>query len=82
MMGWNGGWWRFGMLGMGLFWVVVLGAIVWAVGRLTSRPEPTPPNAQETPRQVLDRRFASGELDEGQYLEARRVLDGGSNSTH
>lgn len=81
MMGWNGGWWGFGMLGMGLFWVVVLGAIVWAVGRLTSRPEQSPPNTQETSRQVLDRRFATGQLDEGQYVEARRMLEGGSTFT-
>ena len=78
MMGWydNGGWWSAGMLAMGLFWVVVLGIIVWAVLRLTSRSDaPTTPVA-ESPRQILDRRFATGELNEQQYAEALRILEG------
>ena len=80
MMGWGGGWWGFGMLAMGLFWVGVLGVIVWAVARLTSRPEPPQRSVPETPRQVLDRRFAAGELDEEQYLQGRRMLEAGSAS--
>lgn len=82
MMGWygGGGWWV-GMIAMVLFWVVVIGAIVWAVVRLTNRPQPpAPPGAPpapagESPRQILDRRFAAGELNEQQYLEARRLLE-------
>lgn len=81
MMGWDGGgWWGFGMVAMGLFWVVVLGAIVWAVVRLTTRPEAPVTRPPETARQVLDRRFAAGELDETQYLEALRVLAAGAST--
>jgi putative membrane protein len=77
MMGWygDGGWWGAGMVAMVVFWVAVVAAVVWAVARLTRRA----PAARQTPesaRQVLDRRFAAGELDEEQYARARRVLEG------
>ena len=79
MMGWyDGSWWGFGMVFMVLFWGVVIGAIVWGVARLTHRPQDTPPPYAESPRQILDRRFASGELTEEQYASARRALDGRS----
>src|SRR5690349_12026169 len=77
MMGWyDGGW---GGPWMVLFWVVVIGAVVWGVARLTRRPgDGTVPPPVESPRQILDRRFASGELTEEQYAAARRALEGHS----
>ena len=83
MMGWygDGGWWGTGMIAMALFWIVVVGAIVWAAVRLTNRPQPPATPYVESPAQVLDRRFAAGELDEQQYLEARRVLGAGAAGT-
>lgn len=78
MMGYgygNDGWW---MLFMGLFWVVLVAVVIWAVMRLSQRSgEPTRATL-ESPRHILDRRFASGEIDETQYAQARRVLDGRS----
>lgn len=80
MMGWyDGGWGWTGMLFMVLFWGVLIGAVVWGVARLTRRPgdgSGQPP--LESPRQILDRRFASGEIDEEQYATARRALEGRS----
>lgn len=80
MMGWyDGGWGGPWMVVMLLFWVVVIGAVVWGVARLTRRPsDGTAPPPVESPRQILDRRFASGELDEEQYAAARRALEGHS----
>jgi putative membrane protein len=79
MMGWygGGGWWGVGMIAMLLFWVVVIGAIIWAAVRLTNRPQPPAPPVEpaQSPRQILDRRFASGELSEQQYVDARRLLE-------
>ena len=78
MMGWyDGGSWWFGMVFMVLFWGVIVGVIVWGIARLTQRPQDTTPYV-ESPRQTLDRRFASGELTEEQYAAARRALDGRS----
>lgn len=81
MMGWydGGGWGGMGMVLMVVFWAVVIGAIVWGLARLTRRPsDDIAPSPVESPRQILDRRFASGELDEQQYAAARRALEGHS----
>ncbi len=75
MMGYG---WGMGLLGwifMGLFWLLVIGLVVWAVMALL-------PGARgggvvgrrETPEEILDRRFALGELDGEQYRKAREEL--------
>src|SRR5664279_3799144 len=64
MMGWyGGGMGPLGWLAMGLFWLVLLGLIVWLVTRLlpvgsggTTRP------TGKSPLEILDRRLASGQL--------------------
>ncbi|HEX2705046.1 MAG TPA: hypothetical protein VHM65_04750 [Candidatus Lustribacter sp.] len=74
MMGWYDNGLGLGMLLMLVVWGGLIGLGIWAVARLTrgeSRPAPT-----ESPRQILDRRFASGEIDAGQYAETRRILEG------
>ena len=77
MMGWYGsgmgmGGWFF----MGLFWLVLLGVIIWAVVRLLpSRHEVTGgPSAADTPEEILDRRFARGEIDLETYQAQRAAL--------
>ncbi len=77
MMDWNGnsGGWGAGVVIMVVFFVALIALAVWAVVRLSRRTD-EPGRSAESPRQILDRRFASGELDETQYAQARRVLDG------
>lgn len=77
MMDWNGngGGWGAGMVIMVVFFVALIALAVWAIVRLSRRSD-EPARSVESPRQILDRRFASGELDEAQYGQARRVLDG------
>jgi putative membrane protein len=77
MMDWNGngGGWGAGMVIMVVFVAALIALAVWAVVRLSRRTD-EPARSVESPRQILDRRFASGELDETQYAQARRVLDG------
>lgn len=82
MMDWSGnvGWMSgYGMWMMLLFWGVPVALAVWALVRMTRHS--SPPTSAESPRQILDRRFASGELDAEQYGEARRVLEGRSVTT-
>jgi len=68
-MGWYGGGMGVGAwLFMGTFWVLLLALVVWLVVRLlpsSDRQAPTTdaPSAQE----ILDRRFARGEIDEPTY---------------
>jgi putative membrane protein len=74
MMGYGWGMGPGGWILMGLFWVVLIGLVVWAVvallpgSRLDTRGRP------ETPEEILDRRFALGELDAEQYRRARQEL--------
>ena len=70
------GWWLVMTLGMLLFWVAVLAAVVWALrgGAPSSRPESAlahEPSASE----VLDRRFANGSIDVDEYERRRRLLE-------
>jgi putative membrane protein len=82
MMNWNdnSGWMNGnGMWMMLLFWGVLVALAVWAVVRMTRHSSSA--TTAEGPRQILDRRFASGELDAEHYAEARRVLEGRSVTT-
>lgn len=76
MWGYGYGWWW--MMLMPLLWVALLGVIVWAVVRLTQRPADRSVDRpqRETPQEILDRRFASGEIDADTYTQARARLAG------
>ncbi|WP_336113617.1 SHOCT domain-containing protein [Streptomyces sp. PTD9-10] len=78
MMYWDGGWgW---MAFMPLLWIVLIGLVVWAVVHLARRPADRGGGTEhrwaprETPEEILDRRFASGEIDAAAYNEAREHL--------
>jgi putative membrane protein len=64
MMGWyGGGMGALGLLGMGVFWLILLGLIVWLVTRLlpASGEQPTRTSG-ESAVEILDRRMANGEI--------------------
>ena len=70
-----------GWLGMGVFWLLLLGLIVWLVMRLlpgsTGRTShPTGDSAAE----ILDRRMASGEIDVPAWQAQRAALQGTQDS--
>jgi putative membrane protein len=74
MMGWGGfGWGWIAWLVMILFWLLIAGLAIWLVSALvgsarTSRREPDP-------RQLLDIRFARGEITEEEYRRAKELLE-------
>ena len=76
MMGWYGmgmGWGAW--LGMGLFWLVLLGVILYAVVRLLpSGGSNGRDRGEDSPEEILDRRFARGELDVETYQAQRAAL--------
>jgi len=75
-MGW-GGMGVGGMIGMVVFWLVLIALIVWAVSRLLpGRPgrHASSQPGQETPEEILDRRFARGEIDLETYQVQRAAL--------
>jgi len=59
----------FGWTMMIVFWVAVVALIVWAV-RSTA---PTP-RRESDPIDILERRFALGEIDGDEYEKRRRTL--------
>ena len=76
MMGWYGnGIGTFMWLGMGLFWLILLGLIVWLVIRLLpgSGEQPTRTTG-ESAVEILDRRMASGEIDMEAWQAQRAAL--------
>lgn len=69
-----------GIAFMALFWVLIIALGIWLVTWLTRREKPD--QIQESPRQILDRRFASGEIDCTAYAQARRLFDNPVSPLH
>ena len=74
--GWQGNWWMGGMI---FFWIAIIGLGIWLVVRLTDRHDEHLPK-MDSPRTILDKRFANGELNAEQYAQARRLLESNSLS--
>jgi len=76
MMGWYGSGMGFGAwLVMGVFWLALLGVIIWAVVRLLPDQREGGGGAHaESPEEILDRRFARGEIDLETYQAQRAAL--------
>lgn len=66
------GWWMIVMMPlMLLFWAGIVFGIVWlARGGFDTRREPR----EETPSEILDRRFAEGAISAEDYNERREVI--------
>lgn len=71
------GWLGFGGIGMILFWVLIIAAVVLVVravsnnngkggGELAAKPQ--------SPLEILQTRYAKGELSQEEYEEARTIL--------
>lgn len=60
----------FGWTMMILFWTATLVVIIWAIRSLSTGRSPTTP----TPLELLERRFAAGEIDREDFEERRRLL--------
>ena len=77
MMGYYGGWSGMGGLGwlaMVVFWVAVIALVFWAVRSFTGGA--TRKGGSATPLDVLNQRFAAGEISQADYEQAKRTLQG------
>jgi putative membrane protein len=76
MMAWyGGGMGLLGWLAMGLFWLLLLGLIVWLVVRLLpGSGGGTTRDVGESALEILDRRLASGEIDLEAWKAHRAAL--------
>lgn len=61
----------YGFLWMALLWIGVIGLVVWAF----VRPAAVPTTGRRSPREILEERFARGELDAEEFIARRNELD-------
>ena len=74
---WGWGWMALMMVMMLLFWGAIIAGIVWLIRGASWGATPRGPGAsKETPAEILDRRFAQGEISEEDYRARREVLAG------
>ena len=79
MMNGFGGGMGFGM-GFGwIFWLIIIGVAIWAVIRLTDNStyntvSKSTAFLQETPLNILKKRYARGEITESEYKQMRKNL--------
>ena len=81
MMGWYGGgtgWlgWLVMVVAMLAFWSLVVVAVVAIFRRIGKTNEPADRTPRRDPVQILDERFARGELDVDEYHARKGVLRG------
>jgi putative membrane protein len=67
----GGGWWIVMMLGMVLFWAAFIIGIAWLIrGSSHGWRE----GRRDTPLEILERRFAQGDISADEYHERRDVI--------
>lgn len=72
----NGGWWMGGMWLLSLlFWILVIAGVVLVVRWLTERSRPSHP--PESALEILEKRYARGEIDRETFERMRRDIAGG-----
>jgi putative membrane protein len=65
MMHWDYGWGMGWMMGLWwLFWILAIGAVVWALARSTGSRST---GREESPEVILKRRYARGEMSREEY---------------
>ena len=70
-----------GWLGMGAFWLLLLGLIVWLVMRLLpGRSGRTPHPTGDSAAEILDRQMANGEIDMPAWQAQRVALQGAEDN--
>lgn len=79
--GWGWGWMTLMMIVMLLFWGAIIVGIVWLIHGAASTPWARERDvSKETPVEILDRRFAEGEISEEDYRGRREILAGRSGT--
>lgn len=69
------GWGIVMMAAMILFAVLVVAGVIWLIAHLVRGSRPAQDDGDEA-LQVLERRFAAGEIDANEYRERRSTLEG------
>ncbi len=74
MMDFDGGMGGSAWLLMTVVWVLLIGAVVWAVASLFPTRGGRTEGVPQRPEEILDQRFARGDIDSSTYDELRAKL--------
>ena len=74
MSGWGMGYGFFGWLMMFLFWILIIAAVVLGVRWFIDQGKLKGSSVEETPLDILKKRYASGEIDKEEFESMRREL--------
>lgn len=72
-MDWDGGWGAVMMIGMVLFWGLLIAGAIWLVRELSGARQTGGADAKD-PLEVLDRRLAEGLISVEEYQQRRALL--------
>lgn len=75
MTGYGMGFGWFGMIFMGLFWIVIIGLSIWLLSKIFPQNHGAQSTGGETPLDILKRRYARGELSKEEYETIRHDLE-------
>lgn len=74
MSGWGMGYGFFGWLMMFLLWIIIIAAVVLGVRWLMNGGKQEGSRREETPLDILKKRYASGEIDNEEFETMRREV--------
>jgi putative membrane protein len=74
MSGWGLGYGLFGWLVMLLFWVLIIAGVVILVRWFMDQGKLKRPTTEETPLDILKKRYARGEIDKEQFETMKQEL--------
>lgn len=66
--------WGFGGGFMWLFWILLIVVIVWIVKGVAGGNSPGTGRNEKTPLEILEERFARGEIDQDEFEQKRKLL--------
>ena len=73
MLGLGIGFWVFWLLFRGLFWVILIVFVIWAITR-ASGPQASRPRFRSNGLDILEQRYARGEIPREEYLQKRKDI--------
>ncbi len=74
MLGLGIGFWVFWLLFRGLFWVILIVFLIWAITRVSGSQGISRPSFRSNGLDILEQRYARGEISREEYLEKRKDI--------
>lgn len=59
----------------GLFWIGLIGLVIWLIVKNNNERTFIPPNIGETPLDILKRRYAKGEISQEDFERMKKDLE-------